>query len=196
MERASRKICVEMGSIASTSKAPRTGREVKDWGIHFTTTRRSGSAGWCAKPTACTTDPIAALLESEGGKRLFTGKVVDVARRTTEGFLRGSVAIEGIDDDRGSRLELSFQNEWIVAWREGKAVAMSPDLICVLEASRAMRSAPRRSATASVSPWWRCPLPPVPDQPARPRIRRPPRLWLRPGFPFRFRRAHWRWSVN
>ena len=30
MERASRKICVEMGSIASTSKAPRTGREVKD----------------------------------------------------------------------------------------------------------------------------------------------------------------------
>src|SRR6516164_5181252 len=38
MERASRKICTEMGSIASTCKAPRTGREVKDWGIHFTTT--------------------------------------------------------------------------------------------------------------------------------------------------------------
>ena len=42
MERASRKICVEMGSIASTSKAPRTGREVKDWGIHFTTTAAIG----------------------------------------------------------------------------------------------------------------------------------------------------------
>jgi DUF917 family protein len=39
MERVSRKICVELGSIASTCKAPRTGREVKDWGIHFTVTR-------------------------------------------------------------------------------------------------------------------------------------------------------------
>jgi hypothetical protein len=47
--------------------------------------------------------------------------------------LRGSIAVEGIDADRGSRLDLSFQNEWIVAWREGEAVAMCPDLICVLE---------------------------------------------------------------
>src|SRR5712675_494276 len=39
MERASRKVCVEMGSIASTCKAPRTGREVKDWGIPFTVTK-------------------------------------------------------------------------------------------------------------------------------------------------------------
>src|SRR5215204_7769023 len=39
MERVSRKICVEYGSIASTCKAPRTGREVKDWAIHGTTTK-------------------------------------------------------------------------------------------------------------------------------------------------------------
>jgi DUF917 family protein len=42
MERVSRKICVEMGSIASTCKAPRTGREVKDWGIHFTVSKAIG----------------------------------------------------------------------------------------------------------------------------------------------------------
>src|SRR5438105_13290166 len=36
MERASRKICVDTGSIASTCKAPRTGREIKDLGINFT----------------------------------------------------------------------------------------------------------------------------------------------------------------
>ena len=39
MERVSRKICVEYGSIASTCKAPRTGAEVKKWGIHGTTTK-------------------------------------------------------------------------------------------------------------------------------------------------------------
>ncbi|HEY4169511.1 MAG TPA: DUF917 domain-containing protein, partial [Reyranella sp.] len=39
MERVSRKICAEYGSTASTCKAPRTGAEVKKWGIHGTTTK-------------------------------------------------------------------------------------------------------------------------------------------------------------
>jgi DUF917 family protein len=64
---------------------------------------------------------------------LFRGKVVDVERRTTEGFLRGKAAIGGTEDDRGARLVLDFQNEWIVAWRDGEPIAMSPDLICVLD---------------------------------------------------------------
>jgi DUF917 family protein len=133
MERASRKICVEMGSIASTSKAPRTGREVKDWGIHFTTTKAITIGRAVEAANRSHQDPITAILDCEGGQRLFTGKIVDVERRTTEGFLRGSAVIEGSDDDRGTRLKLSFQNEWIVAWRDGEAIAMSPDLICVLD---------------------------------------------------------------
>lgn len=133
MERASRKICVEMGSIASTSKAPRTGREVKDWGIHFTTTAAIRIGGVVQAANRRHEDPINAMLASEGGKKLFTGKIVDVERRTTEGFLRGSATIEGSDADRGDRLKLSFQNEWVVAWRNGEAIAMCPDLICVLD---------------------------------------------------------------
>ena len=34
---------------------------------------------------------------------------------------------------RGAKLEINFQNEWIVAWRDGQPIAMSPDLICVLD---------------------------------------------------------------
>ena len=34
-------------------------------------------------------DPIAAILSVEPGKLLYKGKVIDVARRATEGFLRG-----------------------------------------------------------------------------------------------------------
>ncbi|KRR21437.1 hypothetical protein CQ14_07270 [Bradyrhizobium lablabi] len=135
MERVSRKICVEMGSIASTSKAPRTGREVKDWGIHFTTTSAIRIGRAVQEANRRHEDPIAALLASEGGKKLFTGKIVDVARRTTEGFLRGSATVEGSDEDRGDKLKLSFQNEWVVAWRNDEAIAMSPDLICVLDSA-------------------------------------------------------------
>ncbi|MDA9397914.1 DUF917 domain-containing protein [Bradyrhizobium sp. CCBAU 45389] len=133
MERASRKICVEMGSIASTSKAPRTGREVKDWGIHFTTTKAIRIGRAVQEANRRHEDPIAALLATEGGKKLFTGKIVDVARRTTEGFLRGTAMVDGSDADRGTKLKLSFQNEWIVAWRDEEAIATSPDLICVLD---------------------------------------------------------------
>jgi DUF917 family protein len=133
MERASRKICVEMGSIASTCKAPRTGAEVKQWGIHFTVTKAIGIGHRVREAQRRHQDPIAAILDEAQGKELFRGKVVDVARRATEGFLRGRCVVEGLDADRGTRLELAFQNEWVVAWRDGEPLAMSPDLICVLD---------------------------------------------------------------
>lgn len=133
MERASRKICVEMGSIASTCKAPRTGREVKDWGIPFTVSQAIRIGRLVFEARLRHDDPVAAIVDDQGGKLLFTGKVVDVSRRTTEGFLRGRTAIEGLDADRGSRLEIEFQNEWLIAWRDGEPIAMSPDLICVLD---------------------------------------------------------------
>jgi DUF917 family protein len=133
MERASRKICTEMGSIASTCKAPRTGAEIKEWGIHFTTSRAISIGRRVREAQRLHADPIAAVLDEAEGKLLFRGKVVDVERRTTEGFLRGRAMMEGLDEDRGSRLELAFQNEWVVAWRDGTPVVMSPDLICVLD---------------------------------------------------------------
>src|SRR6202048_5281024 len=133
MERVSRKICVELGSIASTCKAPRTGREVKDWGIHFTVTKAIGLGRRVRQAQRHHEDPVGAILDEGRGKLIFRGKVIDVARRTTEGFLRGRALIEGLDEDRGSRLDIAFQNEWVVAWRDAAPIAMSPELICVLD---------------------------------------------------------------
>src|SRR5205085_12373351 len=61
MARVSRKICVEMGSIASTCKAPRTGREVKDWGIHFTVTKAIGIGHRVHAAQRRHEDPVAAI---------------------------------------------------------------------------------------------------------------------------------------
>ena len=30
-------------------------------------------------------------------------------------------------------MTIDFQNEWIVAWRDGEPLVMTPDLICVLD---------------------------------------------------------------
>ncbi|MCW5745539.1 MAG: DUF917 domain-containing protein [Alphaproteobacteria bacterium] len=133
MERVSRKICVEYGSIASTCKAPRTGAEVKKWGIHGTTTKAIAIGHAVREAQRKHEDPIAAILSVEPGKVLYSGKVVDVERRATEGFLRGRTRFEGMDDWRGSVMELAFQNEWIVAWRDGEPIATSPELICVVD---------------------------------------------------------------
>jgi len=133
MERVSRKICTEYGSTASTCKAPRTGAEVKRWGIPFTTTQAIKIGAAVRAAQRAHTDPIEAILKSEDGKLLYRGKVVDVERRTTEGFLRGRTRFDGVDDWRGAAMEINFQNEWIVAWLDGKPLAMSPDLICVLD---------------------------------------------------------------
>jgi DUF917 family protein len=135
MERISRKACTEVGSIAATCKAPRTGREVKDHGILYTTTKAIdlGRAVMVARDRH--DDPVDAIINSADGVRLFDGKVVDVARRATEGFLRGQAAIEGIGADAGSRFTVHFQNEFSVGYRGDAPVVMTPDLICVVDSA-------------------------------------------------------------
>ena len=133
MERLSRTACVAVGSIAATCKAPRTGREVRECAILDSTSKaiRLGQTVQSARRTH--RDPIEAIVEAGDGRLIFTGKIADVARRATEGFLRGRTHFEGMDDWRGQAMEIAFQNEWIVAWLEGTPIAMSPDLICVLD---------------------------------------------------------------
>src|ERR1041384_5696354 len=111
-ERVSRKICVEYGSIASTCKAPRTGAEGKKWGIHGTATKAIKIGHAVREAQRKHEDPVAAILSVEPGKVLFKGKVMDVERRATEGFLRGRTCFDGMDDWKGTTLEISFQNEW------------------------------------------------------------------------------------
>jgi DUF917 family protein len=134
MERLSRKACVEVGSTAATCKAPRTGKEVKDWGILHTTTKAIRIGRVVRDARRRKADPIQALLEAEGGKSLFRGKVKDVKRRTTEGFLRGFAEIEGLESDRGHRFRLEFQNEFAVGLLDGEPRATVPDILTVLDA--------------------------------------------------------------
>ncbi|HEV7263473.1 MAG TPA: DUF917 domain-containing protein [Falsiroseomonas sp.] len=133
MERLSRRMCVEVGSIAATCKAPRTGAEVKQWGIPHTTTQaiKLGQAIRLAQKEH--RDPVQAILDAEDGRLIFRGKIADIARRATEGFLRGTAKLDGLDDWRGHGFELAFQNEFAVGWLDGVPRVMTPDLICVLD---------------------------------------------------------------
>jgi DUF917 family protein len=133
MERLSRKACAEMGAVAAACKAPRTGREIKDHGILYSTTKAIRIGRLVAEARRRRDDPIAALVEAEQGARLFKGKVQDVERRTTDGFLRGRARLAGLDGDRGAMFELQFQNEYAAGWRDGEVVVTTPDIICTMD---------------------------------------------------------------
>ena len=133
MERISRKVCTEIGSVAATCKAPRTGAEIKQHGVLYSVSKAIALGTNVLKARAAHGDPIEAVLSSASGKCLFTGKVVDVERRTTEGFLRGQTRIEGLDANAGQNMIVHFQNEFSVAYLDGEPVVMTPDLICLLD---------------------------------------------------------------
>jgi DUF917 family protein len=133
MERMTRRACTVFGSVAATCKAPRTGREVKTATCLHTVTKALGIGATVREARRAHRDPIEALIAREGGRRLFRGKVADVMRRTTEGFLRGQLAIDGVDDDRGRALTLDFQNEFIIGRIDGAVRVTAPDLICVMD---------------------------------------------------------------
>jgi DUF917 family protein len=135
MERISRTVCTEVGSIAATCKAPRTGREVKQWGILNTVTQAIRLGHTVLQARVRKEDPVEAVLEANDGRLLFRGKVVDVDRRATKGFLRGAARLEGLEEDRGHTFRLEFQNEFTVGWLDGQARVTVPDLICVLDAN-------------------------------------------------------------
>src|SRR5438876_11101378 len=90
MERLSRTACVAVGSIASTCKAPRTGKEVKECGILHSTSKALRIGRTVREARRAHRDPIQAVVDAEQGMVIFRGKVIDVNRRTTEGFLRGT----------------------------------------------------------------------------------------------------------
>lgn len=133
MERASRVLTVEAGSMAATCKAPRTGAEVKRWSVTGSVSLAIGLGATIRAARAGHGDPVAAVTAAAGGRCLFGGKVVDVARRTTGGFLRGTAALDGLDGWSGHRVDLDFQNEWLVARLDGEPVATVPHLICLLD---------------------------------------------------------------
>jgi uncharacterized protein len=133
LERLSRTAAVQMGGFAGCAVAYMSGADAKRTAIEGTLTLALtvGERVRAARERRHE-DVLRAILDATGGRELFVGKIVDVERRTSEGWVRGRVLIEGTDHDSGHALEVSFQNENLVAWRDGEVVATVPDLVCIV----------------------------------------------------------------
>lgn len=133
LERYARAVTVQMGGAAGFAFPVMSGDEVKRVAIPYTISLavELGEAILAARRTH--RDPLAAATAVTGGQVLFRGKVVDVERRLAAGFARGVVRLQGLGEDRGSELWIDFQNENLIARRDGEVIAVVPDLICLVD---------------------------------------------------------------
>jgi DUF917 family protein len=128
-ERFARSVAIDMGATTIMALYAMTGRQLKQAAVVGSLTQAEGLGRAIATARADHVDVVTELL---GGQKLFTGKVVDVDRRTIDGFARGRATLEGLGPDDGRTLTLRSQNEHLVAERDGVPVATTPDLIMVL----------------------------------------------------------------
>lgn len=133
LEKLARTGTVAMGCTAGFALPPLTGRQVNEWGVKYTVSQVWRLGKTVIEARAERRDPVAAILAQERGKLLFRGKIVDVARWTTEGFARGRLEIEGVEPHAGTTLRIEFQNENLIARINGEAIATVPDLICIVD---------------------------------------------------------------
>lgn len=134
-ERFARSVCVDMGCTAMIALYPLTGRQILAAAIQGTMSAccRIGAALRTARQLG--QHPVDAAVAATGAFHLFTGKVVDVARRTARGFARGIATLEGVGAYAGQTCTVDFQNEYLVARTgNGQVLCSVPDLIAMLDA--------------------------------------------------------------
>lgn len=74
-----------------------------------------------------------AIAEANGGRFLFQGTLVEAPWKMSGGFNIGNIVLEGIDDFAGQKYDIAFKNETMVAYKDGEAEVMVPDLICMTD---------------------------------------------------------------
>lgn len=141
MEWLARGITIRLGGVAHIAEYPMSGAQVKRTAVPRTLSLGLAIGRAIREAREQNTDPIDALRTVLAPtlyshlRVIFRGKVVDVERRTIQGFARGRAAFASFDGD--SQMTIEFQNENLVAIVDGSVRCVVPDLICVLEADTA-----------------------------------------------------------
>jgi DUF917 family protein len=135
-ERIARPVAVEMGAIAGGVGYPITVGDLKQASVLGSVTYAETIGRAIRESQERHVDPIEAVLSTTGGFELFKGRIVDVQRRIEKGWSLGEVVISGIDHYAGSKMVVQFQNEHLVAIRDGDILASVPDLIAILDSER------------------------------------------------------------
>jgi DUF917 family protein len=128
---------IQMGGSCAIGCYPMSGRQLKDAGVHgiVTYSKSLGKAILDAKKLNL--NPLDSLIEKAAAVKLFTGKISAISVKTAGRWNKGVCEIIGLEDFQNSIMELDFQNEFLMAKKDRKPVAITPDLIVLIDAENA-----------------------------------------------------------
>ncbi|MFQ5966482.1 MAG: DUF917 domain-containing protein [Acidimicrobiia bacterium] len=132
LEKLARSVTIEMGGHAGLATAVMDGAHCRRTIIPNTLRLAHSIGRQVLEARRASRDPVQAVTDLTGGRRYLRGKVVDVSRRTTQGFAKGSITVEGVGDDQGRQIRIDFQNENLVIWEGGEPQVVVPDLITLV----------------------------------------------------------------
>jgi DUF917 family protein len=141
MESFARALTIRLGGVGHIAEYAMSGADVRRTAVPRTLSLALSLGAAIREARAAHRDPVDALRAALAPtlynhlRVLFRGKVVDVERRTVEGFARGRARFASFDGN--SSMEVEFQNEHLVATVDGDVRCLVPDLIVVLEADTA-----------------------------------------------------------
>lgn len=132
-ERFARSVTVEMGAMAMIALYAATVKQLKECAVIGTISKAEEIGKVVRSARVNELDPVTTVRKAVGGFEVFLGKIGDVQRRTEAGFAKGDAFIDGIDQYAGQKLQISFQNEHLVARIDGEIKVSVPDLITILD---------------------------------------------------------------
>jgi DUF917 family protein len=137
-ERLARHISIALGCDAHMVEYPLTGRQAKDHAIPRSISTAIAIGAAIREARSNGEDPFAALAAALAGSglyafagTLFDGKIVDLERETRDGFAIGRILIEGFNGQ--GRMDIEFQNENLIARRDGVVCGMVPDILTIMD---------------------------------------------------------------
>jgi len=129
---------IEMGCSVIMSSYTMTGKQVKDYAVHGTLTMalEIGRAIEKGRKEGEPVEALASYLRTtpyyNQCKVIFDGKITDLRREIKNGFTMGYCLLTALDgSDR--TLEVTFQNEFLIAKEDGVVRAIVPDLVCMVD---------------------------------------------------------------
>jgi DUF917 family protein len=131
-----RPVVAAMGASVSLSCYPMTGRQVKGAAVSGTLSAALSIGKAMLSPGEdAPVDRLLATLRSlpyyNHAFRIFDGKIVELQRNTTSGWVFGRCEIASLDQRR--RATVNFQNENLSVQVDGRMRALVPDLICIVD---------------------------------------------------------------
>jgi DUF917 family protein len=129
LERIGKMLAVAAYGNTTMAATPLPGREMKEIVVRGTLSKCLALGRAMHQAREKGKDPIDAALEVTGGWRLFEGVVTRKEWEDRDGYMFGTIHIQGTGDYAGQTLEVWFKNENHVSWLNGQAWVCSPDLL-------------------------------------------------------------------